>query len=93
VQDEFKALRRGVLDRATLRLTHSIDAAIDVLIEISQDKIQPAAPRAQCAIQLIKAAYQGAGLADIEERISQLESRSNNNSGHTIDQKPEWNNV
>ena len=87
VQQEFRELKKGVLERATLKLSSAVDAAIDVLVEISQDQIQPAASRGSCATQIIKQAYLNASLSDLEERLEKLESHL----GHkVIDQRPQW---
>jgi hypothetical protein len=81
-QAAFRDRRKAVLDRATLKLTDSLDIAIDVLLEISRDRAQPAAPRSSSAAQIIKQAFLNAGLGDIEERIRMLEDRNRNTGNH-----------
>jgi hypothetical protein len=90
-QAAFRDKKRSILEKATLRLSNSVDEAITTLIEIHKDKIMPPASRAQCAVQIIKAAYLNMGLSDVEERLQKLEeSRHGNNN--VIDQKPIWSN-
>jgi len=70
-----------------LKLTDSLDEAIDVLREISKVRAQPGACRASSALGIVKQTFQNASLTNIEERIAKLESR-----GHTIDSQPNWSN-
>jgi hypothetical protein len=82
VQEQFRTLQKQVLTRATLKLTSSLDGAIDVLVEISKDAAQPGASRTSSALGIVKQAFANASLSDIEERIRQLEERHHNPTTH-----------
>lgn len=74
-QQAFRDQKKAVLDRAVLRLTSAVDDALTTMISIHKSDAMPPASRAQCAIQLCKAAFANVMLSEIEDRLHQLEQR------------------
>lgn len=73
--NEYRAIRRELMQQVTGRLQKASDEAVQVLEEVMKDK-QNSTPsvRVQSAKTILDVAYRSLEIDDIQERIEKLES-------------------
>lgn len=79
--DEFRKLKKEMIETTTAKLQLASNTAVQSLFEVSQSSKSDLA-RVQASKTILEFAYKGYELEDLAERLRRLESDDNN---HYID--------
>ena len=72
-KNDYKAAKRELLNHAISRLQQSSGKAVNVLVNIAEDKNCPASARVSAAKTILETSLKAAEIEVLEERIEKLE--------------------
>ena len=77
-REAFDEAKKSVLEPSILKLRSAVSSAIDTLVAIHTDPIQPAPSRVGAAYRLISLALEVSEISELRDRLRQLEGKTIN---------------